>query len=209
MKKQVMMGMGLAGVVLAGALVGGCAFSGSTTGSAGGTYIPSDEIGPMTAGLDDHDYDLVVRAVTDEMKKRGLKKDYVTALGSVDTSGTPQSVRVEDIQRSMEAVFNQEGSLKFQVVAEGINEGRAQELIMKLKKFNWESRQWADDQDAEILGTLARVDGLLVGRVSSTQAVGPDGKKQVMYRFVWRLINARTGILDISYEYKLGKKLAK
>jgi hypothetical protein len=109
----------------------------------------------------------------------------------------------------MEAVFNQEGSLKFQVVAEGINEGRAQELIMKLKKFNWESRQWADDQDAEILGTLARVDGLLVGRVSSTQAVGPDGKKQVMYRFVWRLINARTGILDISYEYKLGKKLAK
>ncbi len=209
MKKQVMMGMGLAGVVLAVALVGGCAFSGSTTGSAGGTYIPSDEIGPMTAGLDDHDYDLVVRAVTDEMKKRGLKKDYVTALGSVDTSGTPQSVRVEDIQRSMEAVFNQEGSLKFQVVAEGINEGRAQELIMKLKKFNWESRQWADDQDAEILGTLARVDGLLVGRVSSTQAVGPDGKKQVMYRFVWRLINARTGILDISYEYKLGKKLAK
>lgn len=209
MKKQVMMGMGLAGVVLAGALVGGCAFSGGTTGSVGGTYIPTDEIGPMTAGLDDHDYDLVVRAVTDEMKKRGLKKDYVTALGSVDTSGTPQSVRVEDIQRSMEAVFNQEGSLKFQVVAEGINEGRAQELIMKLKKFNWESRQWADDQDAEILGTLAKVDGLLVGRVSSTQAVGPDGKNQVMYRFVWRLINARTGILDISYEYKLGKKLAK
>lgn len=208
MKKR-MIWMGLAGLALAAGLTGGCAFSGSTSAAVGGTYIPTDEIGPMTAGLDDHDYDLVVRAVTEEMKKRGLKKDYVTALGSVDTSGTPQSVRVEDIQRSMEAVFNQEGSLKFQVVAEGINEGRAQELIMKLKKFNWESRQWADDSDAEILGTLAKVDGLLVGRVSSAQAVTPAGKKQVIYRFVWRLINVRTGILDISYEYKLGKQLAK
>lgn len=208
MKKQGLW-LGLAGLALVAGLTGGCAFSGSSTGSVGGTYIPTDEIGPMTAGLDDHDYDLVVRAVTDEMKKRGLKKDYVTALGTVDTSGTPQSVRVEDIQRSMEAVFNQDGSLKFQTLAESLNEGRAQELIMKLKKFNWESRQWADDQDAEILGTLARVDGLLVGRVSSTQAVAVNGKKQVMYRFVWRLINVRSGILDISYEFKLGKQLEK
>ena len=207
MKKQGL-ALAAAGLAMAAWMGGGCAFSGSTTASVGGTYIPTDEIGPMTAGLDDHDYDLAVRAVTDEMKKRGLKKDYVVALGSVDTSGTPYSVRVEDIQRSMETVFNQEGSLQFQVIAEGLDEGKAQGLIMKLKKFNWESRQWADDEDAEILGTLARVDGLLVGRVSSTEAMAANGRKQVMYRFVWRLINVRSGILDIAYEYKLGKQLA-
>ena len=79
-------------------LLAGCAQMGSTTTDTGGTYIAPDEQLVMTAGLDDHDYDLVARAVSDEFKKRGLPRGYVVVLGPVDTHETPYDVRAKQLQ---------------------------------------------------------------------------------------------------------------
>lgn len=162
----------------------------------------------MSAGLDDHDYDLVARAVSDEMKRRELPSGYMVALGPVDTSGTPHNVRVVQLQESLQAIFNQEGTLKFQTLVDATKGGTSTEKIMEIKDFNWLTRDTYDAEEREKLGQIANVNGILVGRVSSQEALVPDtGKRQIMYRFVWKLINTKTGILDISYEYKLGKQL--
>lgn len=191
-------------------LLVGCAQMGSTTVETGGTYINPDEQLVMTAGLDDHDYDLVARAVSDEFKKRGLPKDYVVVLGPVDTSETPYSVRVMQLQKSLQAIFNQEGSIKFMVLANSKPGETVEQAIDNLRKMNWEIKNPIDQQDADTYGSTARVKGVLYGRVSSMENLTPDGKaKVIIYRFVWELSNTQTGINDITFEYKgIAKKIA-
>ncbi|MBM4148987.1 MAG: hypothetical protein FJ224_08075 [Lentisphaerae bacterium] len=196
--------------LLVSLLVSGCSsISGSTTASLGGTYIPTDEAGPMTIGLDDHDYDLVVQSVSGEMFKRGLPKGYVVALGPVSTRETPYDVRALQIQESLQAVFNKEGTLKWQMLVDATMGASTSEEMMKIKDFNWGIDDKSDAEMAMKLGKVAKVSGILVGRVSSLETKIPGGGRQIIYRFVWKLINTETGLLDISYEYKLGKKLAK
>ncbi|MEI6971583.1 MAG: hypothetical protein WCL44_08700 [bacterium] len=187
----------------------GCASpSGSTTDELGGTYIPTSEQSIMTVGLDDHDYDLVAEAISGEMKRRKLPNGYVVALGPVDASGTPYDVRVVQLQESLQAIFNQEGTLKFQTLVNATKGGTSTDEIMKIKDFNWLTKDTYDAEEREKLGQIANVNGILVGRVSSQEAIVPaTGDRQIMYRFVWKLINTKSGILDISYEYKIGKKI--
>jgi len=191
-------------------LLAGCAQMGSTTAETGGTYIAPDEQLVMTAGLDDHDYDLVARAVSDEFKKRGLPKGYVVVLGPVDTHETPYDVRVMQLQKSLQAIFNQEGSIKFMVLANSKPGETSEQAILKLKDMNWEIKNPVDSEDAEKIGTIAKVQGILYGRVSSMENLTRDGKaKIIMYRFVWELSNTKTGLNDITFEYKSGKRLVR
>ena len=191
-------------------LLAGCAQMGSTTTDTGGTYIAPDEQLVMTAGLDDHDYDLVARAVSDEFKKRGLPRGYVVVLGPVDTHETPYDVRAKQLQKSLQAIFNQEGSIKFMVLANSKAGETTKQAILKLKDMNWEIKNPADSEDAEKIGTTAKVQGILYGRVSSMENLTRDGKaKVIMYRFVWELSNTQTGLNDITFEYKFGKRLVR
>ena len=84
------------------------------------------------------------------------------------------------------------------------------QAILKLKDMNWEIKNPADSEDAEKIGTTAKVQGILYGRVSSMENLTRDGKaKVIMYRFVWELSNTQTGLNDITFEYKFGKRLVR
>lgn len=189
---------------------GGCSTpTGSTVAATGGTYISPDEQGVMTEGLDDHDYDLVARAVSEEFKKRGLPKGSVVVLGPVDTRETPYDVRVMQLQKSLQAIFNQEGSIRFMVLANSKTGETVEQAIINLKAMNWEIKNPSDAEEADKLGSIAKVSGILYGRVSSMENVLPDKKaKEVRYRFVWELTSTVTGLNEITFEYKLGKRVA-
>ena len=162
----------------------------------------------MTAGLDDHDYDLMAAGLAREMFQRGLPKGYVVALGPVDTRDCPYDVRVVQFQKSLSVLFNKEGTLRFMSALDAITPGgtSAQE-IYRLMQFNWLNRNPLDIEDLQTLGRLAQVNGILFGRVSTLERDLPGGGREVTYRFVWELANTVSGLLDIAHEEKIRKNV--
>ncbi|MDP2989745.1 MAG: hypothetical protein Q8O57_04175 [Kiritimatiellota bacterium] len=169
-------------------------------------YVPPEEMGMMTVGLDDHDYDLAVRDIARKMFEKGLPKGYKVVLGPVDTRECPYDVRVRQLQKSLQVVLNDEGTLKFMAAIDVMGAGGdAGTEIYRLIEYNWLNQNPIDAEDLQKFGKLAKVNGVLFGRVSSLEREMSRGRKEVTYRFVWELANTETGIVDISHEYKIRK----
>lgn len=191
---------GLTALLLAG--LAGC-FTPPTS-----EYVPPEESGIVTIGLDDHDYDLVAQNISDEMKNRGLPKNFVVVLGPVDTRECPYDVRVRQLQKSLQVIFNKEGTIKFMaaidVMAAG---GDAGTEIYRLIEYNWLNQNPLDMEDLQKFGRLARINGILFGRVSALERRKAGNPREITYRFVWELANTETGISDISHEFKIRKNV--
>jgi hypothetical protein len=184
------------------ACVGGC-FRPPTS-----AYVSPEEEGVMSIGLDDHDYDLASESIARELLTRELPKGYVVALGPVDTRECPYDVRVRQLQKSLQVILNKENTLKFtaavDVMASG---GDAATEIYRLIEYNWLNQNPLDQEDLQKFGKLAKLNGILFGRVSAMERRNARGQREVTYRFVWELANTETGVVDISHEYKIRKSL--
>jgi len=161
----------------------------------------------MTVELDDHDYDLATAGIAREMTQRGLPKGFVVALGPVDTRECPYDVRVIQMQKSLQVMFNKENTLKFMSAVDAMAGGTAVQEIYKIIQFNWMKGDPIDVQDLQTFGKLANVSGILFGRVSSLERRIPGGKTEITYRFVWELSNTQTGLLELSHEEKIRKNV--
>lgn len=170
-------------------------------------YVPAEEEGVMTSGLDDHDYDLAAAGIAREMLERGLPKGYVVALGPVDTKECPFDVRMRQLQKSLQVVLSKEGSMKFFAAIDAMAGNTAAGEIYKIMEYNWSNRNPLDVKDLQTFGRLAKVNGILFGRVSAMQRRLPRGGFEVTYRFVWELANTETGVVDISHEEKIRKNI--
>jgi hypothetical protein len=170
-------------------------------------YVPADEQGVMTIGLDDRDYDMAAENISRELLTRGLPKGYFVALGPVDTRECPYDVRVRQMQKSLQVILNKENTLKFtaavDVMASG---GDAATEIYKLIEYNWLNKNPVDMEDLQKFGKLAKINGILFGRVSAMERRS-GSRKEVTYRFVWELANTETGVVDIAHEYKIRKNI--
>jgi hypothetical protein len=192
----------LGGLVLA--LTGGC----HTPRPPQSGYVPAEEEGVMTVGLDDHDYDLMAAGVAREMFQRGLPKGYVVALGPVDTRDCPYDVRIVQFQKSLSVLFNKEGTLRFMSALDAMTPGGTSvQEIYQLMQFNWMNRNPLDLEDLQTLGRLAQVNGILFGRVSTLERDLRGGGREITYRFVWELANTANGLLDIAHEEKIRKNV--
>ena len=192
-------------VMIAGMLWACLALTGCFTPPDQG-YVPPEEMGMMTVGLDDHDYDLAVRDIARKMFEKGLPKGYRVVLGPVDTRECPYDVRVRQLQKSLQVVLNDEGTLKFTAAIDVMGSGGDTGTeIYRLIEYNWLNQNPIDAEDVQKFGKLAKVNGILFGRVSSLEREMSRGRKEVTYRFVWELANTETGIVDISHEYKIRK----
>ncbi len=188
-----------------GALLGCLVLTGCYTPPTEG-YVPPEEMGMMTVGLDDHDYDLAVRDIAQKLFEKGLPKGYKVVLGPVDTRECPYDVRVRQLQKSLQVVLNDEGTMKFMAAIDVMGAGgNAGTEIYRLIEYNWLNRNPIDAEDLQKFGKLAVINGILFGRVSSLEREMGRGKKEVTYRFVWELANTETGLVDISHEYKIRK----
>jgi PBP1b-binding outer membrane lipoprotein LpoB len=83
--------------------------------------------------------------------------------------------------------------------------GNAGQEIYRLIEYNWLNQTPIDEEDLQKFGKLARINGILFGRVSSLEREMGRGKKEVTYRFVWELANTDTGLVILSHEYKIRK----
>lgn len=185
----------------------GCASpTGSTSKSLGGVYISPDEAAPIRVGLNNTELNTVAQEVTDALKRKGLPRGFVVGLGPIDTSGSVQPVPYEDLAEAIRAALEDDGSLRFSEIVEA-DRGKVAE-IMKVKNLNWEIANPSDTEEKYKVGRLANVNGLLIGRVSSEEAITPDGKaRQIVYRFFWRLVDTDSGLSVLSYRHQLAKSL--
>jgi len=170
-------------------------------------YASAEEEGVMTVELDDHDYDLVTAGIAREMFQRGLPKGYVVALGPVDTRECPYDVRVNQLQKSLQVLFNKENTLKFMTAVDAMSGGTAVQEIYKIIQFNWMKGNPVDVEDLQTFGKMASINGILFGRVSSMERRLQGGGTEITYRFVWELSNTQTGVLDLSHEEKIRKNI--
>jgi len=174
---------------------------------SGSSYVPAEEQGVMTVQLDDHDYDLVAESVAKEMLQRGLPKTYVVALGPVDTRDCKYDVQIRTIQKSLQVIFNKEGTLKFMAAVDAMKGSDPSAEIYKILEYNWFNKNPLDSKDLQKFGKLAHINGILFGRASAIERSLPVRGKEVTYRFVWELANTETGLVDLSHEKKIRKNV--
>jgi hypothetical protein len=193
----------LAGGVVAALTLAGC----RSPGLPRSGYASAEEEGVMTVELDDHDYDLATAGIAREMFQRGLPKGYVVVLGPVDTRECPYDVRVIQMQKSLQVLFNKENTLKFMTAVDAMAGGTAVQEIYKLIQFNWMKGNPIDVEELQTFGRLANVNGILFGRVSSLERRLGGRGTEITYRFVWELSNTGTGLLELSHEEKIRKNV--
>ena len=87
--------------------------------------------------------------------------------------------------------------------------GSAVEEIYKIIQFNWLNSNPMDVEDLQTFGKLAKINGILFGRVSSIERTLPDGGREISYRFVWELSNTGTGLLEVSHEERIRKNISR
>ena len=195
---------GAAGWILAGCLLGsaGCRSPEPYSG-----YVPEEEEGVMTVGLDDHDYDVAVSGIVNAMLARGLPRDYVVALGPVDTRDCAYDIRIRQLQDSLSFNLETSGRLKFTIMDSAIYGDSALAESYKIMEYNWFHNNPLDAEDLYVFGSRAEINAILFGRVSCMERELPKGGSEITYRFVWRLANTKTGLIDLTHEQRIRKNV--
>ncbi len=173
-------------------------------------YVPAQEVGVTTVGLDDYDYNRAIAGIANAMIRRGFKDRFVVALGPVDTSDTPYNVQVTMLQRSLQAALAEEGSLRFTIALGDepmTGGGTPQQEMYKIIQFNWLNRNPIDFEALNTMGRIAQVNGILFGRVSSLERPLPGGGTEITYRFMWELANTENGIIELMHEERIRKNV--
>jgi len=183
------------------ALVAGCA---TLPPSA---RVDPREVGVVTAEMDFKDYEMAATAIAQELFKRGLAKGSVVALGPVDTRNTPYSVDVKMLQERLAAILDQEGSLKFTSLVNAMEGNSAAAEIFKIIEFNYWKDHPLDEEDVKKFGRIAKVDGLLFGRISSLERRLPKGGIEITYTFSWKFTNTKTGVDEVRLIYDVRKNV--
>jgi len=162
------------------------------------THRPSaGEDSRVVISLTNHDYDLAAQALLTELLTR-LPKGYVVGLGPVDTSDTPYNVQVKTIQKALMVAFNKDGTLKFSSRDATKSRG-CDQAIQDFREYN----RWVKEEGERI----SEVNGVLCGRVSSTEVSLKDGGRQVTYVFTWELHDTIKDELLVSHNYPLTKNV--
>jgi PBP1b-binding outer membrane lipoprotein LpoB len=170
-------------------------------------YVPAQERGVTTVQMDEKDYQMAAFNITQRMLKRKLPKNYVVALGPVDTRGTPYPVDVVKLQDKIESIMDEEGTLRFTSAVDAMSGDRASAEIYKLIEYNWWHNNPMDQEDMDKFGRLANVNGLLFGRVSSIERPMDGGGTEITYTFAWRLVNTQTGVNDMTLVDEIRKNI--
>jgi len=170
-------------------------------------YVPANEEGVMSAELDDHDYDLAVRAVAQELLALGLPRGNIMAIGPVDVRDCKYRVQVRTLQESLQTVFNREGAVKFLLAKDLMRNDEVSALYESIR-WNWVERGETRPEDIQQFGEYTGIDVILFGRVSCLERkLAGEDAAEVTYRFVWKIVPVSTGLLDVSHEYKIRKNV--
>lgn len=169
-------------------------------------YVPTDESGVMTVQLDDHDYDIAVNNTVESLLEMGLPKGKVLALGPVNTVDCRYPIQVDTLQNSVQTALNREGSVTF-VLAKDLMANTEVQGIYDAIRYNWEKKGEASPEEIKMFAKLANVDVILFGRVSCLDRELAEDGREVTYRFVWKMADVETGLLDKSNECKLRKNV--
>ena len=197
----------MAGLALV-TLTGGCA-----TGRRGSVYVPADEEGVATAGIDMRDTQLVVERMTASMLRQGLKteagKRPVITLGPLHNR-SPYRVDTRMIGEDLRVAVMKSGQARFTMATDHERNGDESGILYKQLAFQNESGHVRPDT-AKAYGQIVGADYILYGNIYGTEHTGRDTRgrriREVNLRFTLTLAEVESGLAVWSDTQSLRKAI--
>lgn len=170
-------------------------------------YVPDDEEGISTTGVDLHDYQLVVEKMVDSMLKHGLQTEDgrkpVIVLSEISTRNTPYNVETRMIGEWIRVEILKSGLAKFSSATDFERRGGESGDLYKQLKFQNESG-YVDPATVKRYGKIVGADYILFGNIYDIEQRG-GGITEANHVFDLILKEVETG-LDVWADKKIIRK---
>ena len=159
----------------------------------------------ITLDLDPRDYAEVAKQLTDSMATNSRLNDKVIVLGPV-VNDLDRSIRFDKVtlQEKIQEIELNRGQLQFQFAIDAMKGNDVCAERFKIMQLQFEKEDTIDPEDLLTFGSLADVDYILFGRVTS-QTTKKWPQEEITYVFNWKLGDCRTGLLAWAKEIVITK----
>ena len=170
--------------------------AGCTTPPNTSAYVPPEEEGIASKGVDLHDYQLVMEKMVSSMLKHGLQteegKKPVIALGPI-YNRTPYNIEVRMIGEDIRTEVLKSGLAKFSTAADFEHKGGESGDLYKQLEFQNESDH-VNPATAKKYGQLVGADYILYGNIYGMER-SKGGTTEASFKFNLTLTEIKTGLV--------------
>jgi PBP1b-binding outer membrane lipoprotein LpoB len=196
----------LVSLSVAAGLFGGCKTdSAPKEKEAAGVAVTS---GPkmVTMDVNAQDYNDMAQKIEDSLAHSGkVTRSNVVSLGPVGVSvDGPYVMDPKTLQEKIQTVALKQGLIQFNFATEAISTNSAAAERYKIMELQWTKESAVDAESLRTFGTLADVNYLLFGRLSSKTAKSGNAS-EVTFTFNWKLGDCKTGLLIWADEMEITK----
>ena len=158
-------------------------------------YRPSEEEGIASAGVDSHDYQLVMEKMVSSMLKHGLGtqsgQNPIIALGPINNH-TPYHIEARMIGEDIRLEIMRSGLARFSTATDFEHKGGESRNLYKQLEFQNESGHVSPSTVARY-GKIVGADYILYGNIYAIERSG-GGKTEANFKFTLTLTEVRTSI---------------
>lgn len=159
-------------------------------------YVPTDEEGVASKGVDSRDYQLVVEKMVTSMLKQGMEtetgKKPVISLGPI-VNRTPYKIEVRMIGEDIRTEVLKSGLAKFSTATDFEHKGGESGDLFKQLEFQNESGHVSPDT-AKKYGQLVGADYILYGNIYNIERTAKDGATEANFKFNLTMTEVKTGL---------------
>jgi hypothetical protein len=172
-------------------------------------YVPPDEEGIETTGVDLHDYQLVVETMVASMLKHGLQTEDgrkpVIALGNLSASKSPHNIDTRMLGELFRVDILKSGLATFSTATDFEHKGGESGDLYKQLKYQNESG-YVDPATAKHYGRIVGADYILFGNIYYSER-RDFGVTEASYVFTFTLTEVGTGLTGWAGEKTIRKNL--
>jgi len=160
----------------------------------------------VSLGIDARDYNKIAKSIYDSLAQSGrIEKGKVTALGPIKLDlDSKYDFKPHLLQEKIQVHAHRAGVLNFTFAVDAMAGNSAAEERYKIMQLQWEKESAWDPEELRTWGSLADVDYLLFGRLT-TQTQQKSGTTEVTYTYNWKLGKCETGLLTWTDEVETTK----
>lgn len=163
----------------------------------------------VTFGLDAADYNRIGKEIAESifnnLRITNRESPPVLILGPVDVEDSLYPLDERTLQEKVSASLQRASIFQVTFATDAMPEANAQIALQRVLEFNFDKNERGESDELKMLRSLADIDYLLFGRLSSNEAE-VDGVLEVTYTFNWKLGNARTGLLEWAEDIEITKR---
>jgi hypothetical protein len=156
----------------------------------------------ITMNIDARDYEeIAARVYNSLVASKRIEAGKVVALGPVSQdTDIGYRFNARTFQEKIQVLGLRSGLLEFSFAVDALGGKDAAVERFKIMDLQWEKESTVDPEELRTFGTLANIDYLLFGRLSTDTA-----NNETVFRYNWKLGNCKTGTLVWADEFEMTK----